>query len=290
MSTRDLPYPLPVARGIGSRITAVMPRSWQSLLRQASDRWIGERHQVEIARSTLTLCLGPAAPARIRIALLADFHYDPLCEASYFQECADAVSRQDCDLVFFLGDFASHDASRIRELTSILAEIQPAQARFAILGNHDHLTGPEVVEEALRDDGIQLLRNRFHRIAIAGGSLAIAAFDSPTYRCPRFELLDQCVPGERAIVLCHEPDVFVHTAQHPNAALQLSGHTHGGQVMLPLIGSPLLPRLGRRYVRGHYQRGNCQLYVNRGLGTGHLHVRWGARPEITVLTLLNESK
>lgn len=286
----ELPYPLPSARGFGSRLTSILPLSCQSMLRRATDHLIGERHHLEITQPVLSIDLGAAAPDSFRIGLLADFHYDPLHEAAYFKKVVDSLNELAPDLVFLLGDFASHDHTRTSELAQILSQLQPAHGTYAILGNHDHLAGDEFVTFALQDAGLTVLRNDFRHLDLPVGRIAMAAFDSPTYRFPRFDLLDQCLPGERAVVLCHEPDVFVHTALHHNAALQLSGHTHGGQVMLPLIGSPLLPRLGKVYVRGHYRRGGSQLYVNRGLGTGHLHVRWRARPEITLLTVRNSAR
>lgn len=287
MPFSNLPYPLPPSRGLGSHLASLIPQRWQETLRMVADRWGGERHLVEITTPSLSLDLGRDAPARVRIALLADFHYDPLHEAAYFQSCTTRTRDLQPDLVFLLGDFSSHDPAALPELARILCQIDAPGGTYAILGNHDHLAGDDIITSVLEESGIPVWRNRFQRIAVAGGSLAVVAFDSVTCRYPRFDLLDQCGPGERAIVLCHEPDIFNHTARHPNTALQLSGHTHGGQVLLPLIGSPLLPRLGRRYVRGHHRRATSQLYVNRGLGTGHLHIRWRARPEITLLTLEN---
>lgn len=290
MPFSNLPYPLAPSRGLGSRVTALIPVPWQDALRKAGDRWPGERHQLEITTPIIRVDLGQTAPEQFRVALLADFHYDPLHELGFFESCIATARDLAPDLVCLLGDFSSHDPTCLPDLARLLAKIEAPGGIHAILGNHDHLAGDETVARMLEAAGIPVLRNEFRRIALCGGTLALTGFDSATSRCPQFKLLDQCDPGERALVLCHEPDVFLDTSRHPNAALQLSGHTHGGQVMFPLIGSPLLPRLGRRFISGHHRRADCQLYVNRGLGTGHLHLRWRARPELTLLTIENASR
>ena len=285
-----LPYPLPVIKGFSSRIASAIPPPCLTALRVGSDALFGERHRLERFEVELSTDLGAAAPAEVRLALLADFHFDPLCEVEFMARCVDTANELEPDLVLLLGDFASHDPSRLPVLAEILGGLRTRFGVYVIFGNHDHIAGIDAVVEALAPLPFTLMRNQIARIRFPDGELAVVGFDSATYVRPDFSLLDRLHPGERALVLCHEPDVFVHTAMHPNAALQLSGHTHGGQVMLPGIGSPLLPRLGKLFPRGHFRREQCQLYVNRGIGTGHLHIRLGARPEITRMTVRNTSR
>lgn len=290
MPPDTLPYPLPVITGFGARLTKLIPMAWQDLARHLSDRFIGERHRLEITHPVLTIDLGPDAPKEVRIGLLADFHFDPLCEDEFVARCVATLNDLHPDVIFLLGDFASHDPSPISALIQQLEALRPPHGIYAILGNHDYIAGEEEIVRTLDSAGLRVLRNEFLRLSLPDGELAIAAMDSATYRCPDFSRLDQCGPNERAIVLCHEPDVFVHASLHPKTALQLSGHTHGGQVILPGIGSPLLPRLGKLFVNGHHRRNDTDLYVNRGIGTGHLHVRFGATPEITLMTVRNSGR
>jgi hypothetical protein len=291
VSLENLPYPLPFRRGFGSVLVSVIPPSLQVALRQTTDRFFGERHKIEVTFPTLRVPLGPFAPKQVRVGLLGDFHYDPLREAQFVARCIELTNRLEPDVIFLLGDYASEATAFISELAAELANLKPSHGCFAILGNHDHLAGHAEVHQALQENGLLVLRNEAVHVPFENGArLAVAGFDSATYRCPDFGCLDRFAPEERAIILCHEPDVFVHASEHLKTALQLSGHTHGGQVWLPGLGSPLLPRLGKRYIRGHYNRNAAQLYVNRGIGTGHLHVRFGARPEITLLTLINSSR
>jgi predicted MPP superfamily phosphohydrolase len=88
-----------------------------------------------------------------------------------------------------------------------------------------------------------------------------------------------------AILLVHEPDFADHSAASGRFDLQLSGHSHGGQVIIPFIGPPIVPYLAQKYPLGLYQVQNMLLYVNRGLGMARLKVRFNCRPEITVITL-----
>jgi len=91
--------------------------------------------------------------------------------------------------------------------------------------------------------------------------------------------------GKATILLAHEPDFADKAAPTGRFDLQISGHSHGGQIHLPLIGSPFLPRYARKYPRGLYQVGKMILYTNRGLGAAEFNIRWNCRPEITVFTL-----
>jgi hypothetical protein len=95
-------------------------------------------------------------------------------------------------------------------------------------------------------------------------------------------------PGATAVLLAHEPDFADTVAADGRAALQLSGHSHGGQVRLPLLGPPVLPYLARRYPAGLYRAGRMQLYVTRGVGVIAPPVRFNCRPEVTVITLERE--
>jgi predicted MPP superfamily phosphohydrolase len=92
-----------------------------------------------------------------------------------------------------------------------------------------------------------------------------------------------------AILLAHEPDFADISARTGRFDLQISGHTHGGQIRLPMIGFPYLPRFGRKYPRGLYKVGNMLQYTNRGVGMVHLPVRFNSRPEITLFTLSSEA-
>jgi predicted MPP superfamily phosphohydrolase len=156
---------------------------------------------------------------------------------------------------------------------------------YAILGNHDHWTDADEVARALQTQPITVLRNAAIPIDRGGARLWIAGVDDVWERHADLDQALRLVPADQAtILLAHEPDYADLAAQY-SVDLQLSGHSHGGQVQLPFFGSPILPYLGRKYPRGLYQIGSLQLYTNRGLGVVSPPVRFNCRPEITLFTL-----
>jgi predicted MPP superfamily phosphohydrolase len=115
--------------------------------------------------------------------------------------------------------------------------------------------------------------------------LWLAGLDDAIHGSPNLDLALRGIPrGEATVLLAHEPDLADIVARHP-VHLQLSGHSHGGQVRVPLLGSPYLPPLARKYPYGYYRVGGMQLYTNRGIGTIILPVRFDAPPEVTMFTL-----
>ena len=164
--------------------------------------------------------------------------------------------------------------------------------RYAVLGNHDVLISREIVTEALSANAITVLDNAHAPIERAGARFWLAGVDDPVVDTPDPELaIPQSirnVPHEPIVLLCHAPDYVDDLLPTPAGralSLMLAGHTHGGQVRVPLIRPLILPPLGHKYVEGWFRFGNLQLYVNRGLGTVGIPVRLDCPPEITLLTL-----
>jgi predicted MPP superfamily phosphohydrolase len=145
-----------------------------------------------------------------------------------------------------------------------------------------------MVIRALAAIRIPMLINRFTAIERGGDRIWLSGVDNITWGTPDLFAAVPPHPGAPVVLLAHEPDYADKVRRHPRAPLVdliLSGHSHGGQVRLPLIGPLILPPLGKRYVSGHYQLSNIQLYVNRGIGTVSLPFRFDCPPEITELTL-----
>lgn len=289
MSSAPIPIPMTRSRMIGLTLN-LFPDEIRRRTLAFADRCFPERLTFEVTRTALSLDLGPEAPRNLRVGLLSDFHYDPLREADFVRQYIAKANEQDLDLVLLLGDFASSDASAMAELAGLLSTLQSRHGSFAVLGNHDYESGARVVAGTLQEAGIEVLKNELQRLPVNGGSLCLAGLDCAIYGQPDYSILRHTHPGERVLVMAHEPDVFAHARRFQTMALQVSGHTHGGQVRLPVIGSPLLPKLGRRYVRGLHRDQHASLYVSRGLGTGHVHVRLNAVPEIAVLELRNTAR
>jgi len=181
-----------------------------------------------------------------------------------------------------------HDQSSadvIDPCASLLAQLQSPLGSLAVLGNHDVLSDPERIVRALETRGIPVLRNRSTAFARAGARLWFAGTDDVLEGHANLPLTLQGIPPEEPVILlAHEPDFAVHAARFP-VDLQLSGHSHGGQIRLPLLGAPVLPPLARRYPWGLHRIGGLTLYTNVGIGTIALPVRFLCPPEITLITL-----
>ena len=157
---------------------------------------------------------------------------------------------------------------------------------LAVLGNHDYWTNANAVRSALKACKVIELSNDVYSLSNGSDQLHIAGVDDIWEGQDRLDIvLDKLPQTGAAILLAHEPDYADVSAKTGRFDLQLSGHSHGGQVVLPFIGTPVLPYLGRKYPSGLYRVGMMWQYTNRGVGMARLKVRFNCRPEITVFTL-----
>lgn len=202
----------------------------------------------------------------------------------------ELVNQQKPDLIAITGDFISYEVEApLLEMTAPMQKLQARDGIFAVLGNHDYYSGEQ---EKLRTwfNRLQIteLRNDIYKIQRGNATLTLAGVDD----CyDGSDDLDQVIARvstnghASTILLAHEPDLADRAAESGLFDLQLSGHSHGGQVVFPMLGMFYLPRLGRKYPRGMYQLDGMTLYTNRGLGTSHLRMRVNCAPEIAVFTL-----
>jgi predicted MPP superfamily phosphohydrolase len=193
-----------------------------------------------------------------------------------------ALSRT-VDANVLTGDYISGSAEYAHSCARSLAPLTARRPTLACLGNHDHWTDADRVSRVLADVGVTVLRNAAYEV---NDGLWIAAVDDVWEGHADLEGALEEVPDSATVVLlAHEPDYADQVASDGRAALQLSGHSHGGQVWLPFIGPPVLPYLARKYPRGLYSVGGMSLYVNRGVGLIEPAVRFNCRPEVAILTL-----
>ena len=223
----------------------------------------------------------------LRIAVIADLH----AGAPYIDEAkiADIVRRTNGerpDLILLNGDFGVYRVLGRRPIAieTVAALLAPLHARlgvYAFIGNHDHLHGAARIEAALKAVGIPVLENR--AMAVPGGDFVLAGFGDACTNPGDAETVFAGVPPD-ATILCvtHSPDIFVRIPER--CALTIAGHTHGGQVALPLIGPLVVPsRFGQRYAAGLTVEDDRTLFVSTGIGTSILPVRFGVQPEISIL-------
>jgi hypothetical protein len=154
-----------------------------------------------------------------------------------------------------------------------------------VLGNHDVLTDADRVTSSLSAGGIQVLVNQSVPMERNGARFWLAGVDDVLSGNSDLKETLHNVPADEALVLlAHEPDYADRVAHFP-VDLQLSGHSHGGQVRVPFVPPLFLPELAQKYIWGLYKIGGLTLYTNPGLGTVGVPVRINCPPEITLLTL-----
>jgi len=251
------------------------------------------RHEIQTIRRSIAISGLPDAFAGMRIVQISDFHFEEFTEAWFLKEIVRRVNALNPDLVALTGDFVSSgprqqriDAYMGYRCAEVLSRIT-CPLRYAVLGNHDVLVNAAAVTDALVTQGIPVLANSFVPLERHGQRVWLAGIaDALEQRPSLAAALPPGRNGEPVILLAHEPDFAIQAVGH-KIDLVLSGHTHGGQIVLPFIGPLMLPEMGRRYVHGLFRfEDGMQLNVNRGIGAVLLPFRFRCPPEITVITLV----
>jgi predicted MPP superfamily phosphohydrolase len=254
-----------------------------------------EAHRFAIERVRLHLPHLPPSRDGLRLAQISDLHFGDYLHEPYFRGVVEAINRESVDVALLTGDYITADsflfgkgpdAARLAwSCAQVLAGIRTTYGCFAVLGNHDIAAGAEEVTSALGANGCTVLCNRSLPIENGRDRLWLAGVDDVAKGRPD---LDQALlgipPNECVVLAVHEPD-YADQVRGRNVDLQLSGHSHGGQVRLPIVGAPILPSFGKKYPMGYYRLGKLQLYTNRGIGVIDLPVRFLCAPEITISTL-----
>jgi len=251
------------------------------------------RHLVAENREIRLRRLPPAFDG-LRIAQLTDVHFGTNVRASHLEHAVRLARDFQPDLVLHTGDFVVHPfgeshgpkGARFAEpCGDILSTLKPPLGNFAILGNHDHWNDATIVTGALQERHITVLRNANHAIERDGARIWLAGIDDAFVGAADFDAALAAIPGDEfTLLMAHEPDTADHASRFP-VDLQLSGHSHGGQVKLPFVGPLILPALAQKYPEGWYSIGNLQLYTSRGVGLINPPVRFNCPAEVTLLTL-----
>lgn len=251
-----------------------------------------EPASLEVHPSTLALPGWPAAHAPLSVALLADLHTGaPWQGLDALAQVVETTNALRPDLVLLLGDYVIHGVVGGRfvppeESAPVLGRLRAPLGVFAVLGNHDHWFDAGRVRAALESAGVVVLEDQARRVEREGGAFWLVGLKD-WWETDRdlAGALAQLGDDAPALAFTHNPDVF---ATLPDRfALVIAGHTHGGQVALPLLGRPVVPsRYGERYAVGHVVEEGRHLFVTTGIGTSIVPVRLGVPPEIALLLLL----
>jgi predicted MPP superfamily phosphohydrolase len=228
----------------------------------------------------------PQALHGLTIAQLSDFHIGPHVHAESVRRAAQMTMALHPDLIALTGDFVHRSADYAAACADALSILRAPLGVHVVLGNHDYWQKPRVVEAQLRRVGLSPMHNAARRLEYNGAAFYLLGVDDVRHHHADLDQALQGVPHDAPkILLVHEPD-FADFAQHANIALQLSGHTHGGQIRLPRIGALLLPSWGHKYPIGLNRTANgLWVYTTRGIGVAMPPLRVNCPAEITLLAL-----
>jgi len=250
-----------------------------------------EPNWLDIEQVTVPIKGFPASMEGFRIVQLTDIHHDPGTQIDRVKRAVAEANDLRPDLIVLTGDYVTAGADSIFELNPVLSNLNAKHGVFSILGNHDLWTNASIVRAGLEEVGIPVLKNSGISLSVGRDMIFLAGLDDGWSGQPDLNrALQNLSPGIPTILLMHEPDFAdITLAKKAGIDLQLSGHTHGGQVRIPGLGAIILPDYGKKYEQGLYRVKDMWLYTNRGLGVISPPVRFNCRPEITEITLVADN-
>lgn len=243
----------------------------------------------EITQTEIHMRRLHAAHDGLKIVHLTDIHLSLFTSIEEVHRVVTIANLLQPDIVALTGDYVTFSPSYIRPVAQALGRLRARLGIFAVLGNHDFRVDAEEVTRALRAQRIRVLRNAHYALRSNGGTLWLAGIDDLWFASDDLPAALQSIPArDPKILLCHNPDA-IGRASRLGVDLMLSGHTHGGQVRLPILRSFYRSKPGERFIDGWNQLGNTQIYVSRGIGKVVVPVRVACPPEITCLRLRRDN-
>jgi predicted MPP superfamily phosphohydrolase len=253
----------------------------------------------KLTRWTIALPNLPSAFRGTTIALLADVHHGPFVPLAYVRQVVAMTNSLKPDIVVLAGDYVHRRATYIAPGIEQLGKLEAKLGRFAVRGNHDNRSYSAVQSSsnnpryeilsraALAEAKLPDLYNSGVWLSRGGSRLRICGVgDLWTDRQDLGAALGDATERDAVLLLSHNPD-FVETIRDPRVGLVMSGHTHGGQVIVPGFGAPIVPsQYGQKYLYGLVQGPCCQVFITRGVGTVSPPVRILCRPEVALITLV----
>lgn len=280
--------------GMTQRWSRWVGRNWarMSYGRHVEPAWL------EITQHPIAIADLPAPYEGFRVVHLSDLHGGKSVPLAFLREAVELANHQHPDLVAITGDFIHKGYRYIDRVAEVVSKLSARHGVFAVLGNHDFSVRNalgfrryrqlhQAMADALEKHGVHVLRNRSHRLVVAGAPLHLVGVDDLwSGSCDLDAAFAGVPPHGPRLLLAHNPRTVERLRNH-RCDVILSGHTHGGQVNWPGLGPVFVPlsRGGRRFVSGLYRHSSSHVFVNRGIGHG-IRFRFGVRPEVAVLQLL----
>lgn len=228
----------------------------------------------------------PKIKDEVRIAVFADTHFGFDYDLEDFQKVIDKVNADPPDILLFGGDLIdnlNHYNGSTTEISAALSQLKAKSGKYAVFGNHDYGGGAEYkYKDIMKAGGFKVLVNETQsfdqfNFRLIGIDDMVIGYGNP-------EAANKAPSDQYNFVLCHEPDVIDQISNH-NVQYMVAGHTHAGQIRIPIYTNNFLPPYGEKYVKGEYNANNILLYVNAGLGTTKIPARLLAPPELTYITI-----
>ncbi|MGF7119101.1 metallophosphoesterase [Methanobacterium oryzae] len=227
----------------------------------------------------------------VTIAHITDIHLGQWISKDRLKGVMELVNEQKPDIIAITGDFVSYVIDHvIEDLADCLKMLNPNNISIAVLGNHDHWLGADKIRNVLKESDILDVSNDVYTVKHGDAMIHFAGVDSVTLNKHRLDLvMDKLPESGPAILLAHEPDFADISSITGRFSLQISGHSHGGQFIIPGIRTFVRGKNFLKYPVGKYQVGEMVQYTNRGLGTNVFWLRINCPPEITIFNLKSQN-
>ena len=246
-----------------------------------------ERYHLRVTQWTVPLPRLPAELSGLRIAHLSDIHIGPALREGYLERTLRRLNELRADAIVMTGDLLSVAADCLPQYLGIFSGVAAPRGKYAVLGNHDFFYGRSgPASDFLREAGWRVLRNESDLLPGTDGTVSVIGVDDPVTHHDDLSGALTGVPADAVrLLLSHTPDL-IEAAASAGVDLMLAGHTHGGQVVLPFIGPPVVPsKYGAKYAWGLFDRDGTRMVVTCGIGMIRPCIRFRCRPEIVSLTL-----
>jgi len=267
----------------GSRRQDTPLRSLALSLTHVARAALTEPYMLTIEHQRIHLNRLPKAFDGFRVVQLSDVHHGPFSSPEQIEQAVETANRLKPDIIALTGDYISKERHYAAPCAEMLGKLKARHGVFAVLGNHDHWVDAALITDLFRAEGIVVLVNEGMRFEKSGSAFWLAGVDDTMVGLEDISLaLAGARDDEMKLLLAHNP-IILRRAARASVDLVLSGHTHGGQVAIRGERNP--SRTRRRLLKGLGRQGNTQIYVNRGLGTVVLPIRYGCPPEISLLEL-----
>jgi predicted MPP superfamily phosphohydrolase len=292
----SLTFPVPGSAGLDEKVSRWVGRWRRGGIEQYSagadlqilKRW-RSRERFVVNQERIWLDALPDAFDGLRVVQISDIHHGLFLPKEWLVEAVRQANRLNPDVIALTGDFVTYSRRNIGPAADILGRLRARYGVYAVLGNHDFRVDADAVTHALRQQHIDVLRNRHVALGLGGESLYLAGVDDYGYGADVRRAMKGIPKDAATVLLAHNPRI-ISLASRNGVSLVLSGHTHGGQVNIPLLGTVYGRSPQRlRYKIGWDRLGATQIYVSRGIGTIVLPWRLRCPAEITSLELLQSA-